>query len=90
MPEDKEEEGRGAHNAQPRDLSNARDLLCKRRRNSANSKAPSIRRCRLKTWPISGENKKEASPEDARLHKRKQAHTLAASKQSNIFRGGEG
>ena len=29
--------------------------------NSVNSEAPPIRHCRLKTWPISGENKKEAS-----------------------------
>lgn len=54
------------------DLSNARFTL-QTTTNSANSEAPSIRRCRLKTWPMSGENKKEASPKDEILHKRKQA-----------------
>lgn len=43
-------------------------------RNSVNSEAPPIRHSRLKTWPISGENKKEASPRrwGRGLHKSKQ------------------
>lgn len=41
----------------------AHDLLCKTTVElGVNSEAPPIRHSRLKTWPISGENKKEARP----------------------------
>lgn len=76
--QEREEQGRTVHNA----AKSGGSLKCARftlqtttnSTNSANSKAPPIRRCRLKTWPISGENKKEANsylPQDGRSRGRK-------------------
>jgi len=69
----KEEGTQCSHWHEGRSLKRARFTL-QTTTNSANSEAPSIPRCRLKTWPISSENKKDASlQEDERLHKRRQA-----------------
>lgn len=64
---------RSAHNAARKISQTRARFTLQTTTNSANSEAPSIRRCRLKTWPMSGENKKEASPKDEILHERKQA-----------------
>lgn len=83
--------GEGKKGWMERKRGNAHDLLCKRRRNElgvVNSEAPPIRHSRLKTWPISGENKKEARLlflGGGRVCVRVRAGKVNGSKQSNIL-----